>query len=104
LLPPEVAIFELAALGEPPLNIVVALHVGTAIYGNIGAANRTNFTVIGSAVTGVSRRLPRRSTCRSWSATNSRALTAGPSGRSALISSAASRAARVVHPDRLPGP
>ena len=46
---------ELAALGEPPLHIVVALHVGTAIYGNIGAANRLDFTVIGPAVNLVSR-------------------------------------------------
>lgn len=42
-------------LGEPPLHIVVALHVGTAIYGNIGAANRLDFTVIGPAVNLVSR-------------------------------------------------
>jgi adenylate cyclase len=46
---------EVAALGEPPLHIVVALHVGTAIYGNIGAANRLDFTVIGPAVNLVSR-------------------------------------------------
>jgi adenylate cyclase len=46
---------ELAAQGEPPLHIVVALHVGTAIYGNIGAANRLDFTVIGPAVNLVSR-------------------------------------------------
>src|SRR4029077_11926057 len=32
---------------EPPLEIVVALHVGTAIYGNIGAADRLDFTVLG---------------------------------------------------------
>ena len=29
--------------------IIVALHVGTAFYGNIGAADRLDFTVIGSA-------------------------------------------------------
>jgi adenylate cyclase len=46
---------DLAALDEPPLYIVVALHVGTAIYGNIGAANRLDFTVIGPAVNLVSR-------------------------------------------------
>jgi adenylate cyclase len=46
---------ELAAGGEPPLQIVVALHVGTAIYGNIGAAARLDFTVIGPAVNLVSR-------------------------------------------------
>lgn len=41
--------------GEPPLKIVVALHVGTAFYGNIGAADRLDFTVIGPAVNLVSR-------------------------------------------------
>jgi adenylate cyclase len=40
---------------EPPLKIVVALHVGTAFYGNIGAADRLDFTVIGPAVNLVSR-------------------------------------------------
>ena len=42
-------------VGEPPLEIVVALHIGTVIYGNIGAANRLDFTVIGPAVNLVSR-------------------------------------------------
>jgi len=42
-------------LKEPPLEIVVALHIGTAIYGNIGAADRLDFTVIGPAVNLVSR-------------------------------------------------
>jgi len=46
---------ELAATDEPPLRIVVALHAGTVIYGNIGAANRLDFTVIGPAVNLVSR-------------------------------------------------
>jgi len=41
--------------GEPPLHIVVALHVGTTFYGNIGAADRLDFTVIGPAVNLVSR-------------------------------------------------
>jgi len=40
---------------EPPLRIVVALHVGSAFYGNIGAADRLDFTVIGPAVNLVSR-------------------------------------------------
>jgi adenylate cyclase len=40
---------------EPPLEIVVALHVGTVIYGNIGAADRLDFTVMGQAVNLVSR-------------------------------------------------
>jgi len=42
-------------VGEPPLEIVVALHVGTVIYGNVGAADRLDFTVIGPAVNLVSR-------------------------------------------------
>ena len=41
--------------GEPPLDVVVALHVGTVHYGNIGAADRLDFTVIGPAVNLVSR-------------------------------------------------
>ena len=41
--------------GELPLRVVVALHIGTAIYGNIGAAQRLDFTVIGPAVNLVSR-------------------------------------------------
>jgi adenylate cyclase len=40
---------------DPPLEIVVALHVGTVVYGNIGAAERLDFTVIGPAVNLVSR-------------------------------------------------
>jgi adenylate cyclase len=40
---------------EPPLEIVVALHIGTVNYGNIGAADRLDFTVIGPAVNLVSR-------------------------------------------------
>jgi adenylate cyclase len=46
---------EPSLLGEPPLEIVVALHIGPAIYGNIGAADRLDFTVIGPAVNLVSR-------------------------------------------------
>jgi len=46
---------ELALAGEPELRIVVGLHAGTVIYGNIGAADRLNFTVIGPAVNLVSR-------------------------------------------------
>jgi len=45
----------LVATGEPPLEIVMALHGGTAIYGNIAAADRLDFTVIGPAVNLVSR-------------------------------------------------
>jgi adenylate cyclase len=42
-------------LDEPPLDIIVALHVGTAHYGNIGDADRLDSTVIGPAVNLVSR-------------------------------------------------
>jgi adenylate cyclase len=42
-------------LAGEPIEIVVALHIGTAIYGNIGAADRLDFTVIGPAVNLVSR-------------------------------------------------
>ena len=41
--------------GEPPLEIVIALHYGEVIYGNVGAADRLDFTVIGPAVNLVSR-------------------------------------------------
>lgn len=41
--------------GEPALRIVVALHAGAVIYGNVGAADRLDFTVIGPAVNLVSR-------------------------------------------------
>ena len=42
-------------VGEPALQIVVALHAGTVIYGNVGAHDRLDFTVIGPAVNLVSR-------------------------------------------------
>jgi len=42
-------------VGEPALQIVVALHAGAVIYGNVGAADRLDFTVIGPAVNLVSR-------------------------------------------------
>jgi adenylate cyclase len=41
--------------GEPPVRMVVALHCGAVIYGNIGAAARLDFTVIGPAVNLLSR-------------------------------------------------
>jgi adenylate cyclase len=46
---------EKSGAGEAPLEIVIALHYGTVIYGNIGAADRLDFTVIGPAVNLVSR-------------------------------------------------
>jgi class 3 adenylate cyclase len=40
---------------ETPLEIAVALHVGTVPYGNTGATDRLDFTVIGPAVNLVNR-------------------------------------------------
>jgi adenylate cyclase len=41
--------------GETPLSLDIALHCGDVFYGNIGAANRLDFTVIGPAVNEASR-------------------------------------------------
>ena len=43
------------AAGEAPLRLVIALHFGEVTYGNIGSADRVDFTVIGPAVNLVSR-------------------------------------------------
>ncbi len=40
---------------ERPLDMVVALHLGPVVYGNVGAADRLDFTVIGPAVNLTSR-------------------------------------------------
>lgn len=39
-----------SAEGEPPLDYGLTLHLGAVTYGNIGAADRLDFTVIGNAV------------------------------------------------------
>jgi adenylate cyclase len=44
-----------AHAGETPLPLDVALHCGDVFYGNIGAADRLDFTVIGPAVNEASR-------------------------------------------------
>jgi class 3 adenylate cyclase len=44
-----------AAKGLPPLPFGAALHVGEMLWGNIGTADRLDFTAIGSAVNLVSR-------------------------------------------------
>jgi len=41
--------------GDDVLNFGIALHAGDAMYGNIGAADRLDFTVIGPAVNMTSR-------------------------------------------------
>jgi adenylate cyclase len=40
---------------SPPLHASIALHVGEVSYGNIGAADRLDFTVIGAAVNQAAR-------------------------------------------------
>jgi class 3 adenylate cyclase len=46
---------ERSRLGLPPLPFGAALHLGEMLWGNIGAADRLDFTAIGSAVNLVSR-------------------------------------------------
>ena len=60
------------AQGQPPLPFGAALHLGEMLWGNIGAADRLDFTAIGPAVNLVSRL---EGLCR-------------PLGRSVLISGA----------------
>ena len=43
------------AMGQPPLDCGIAVHIGDVMYGNIGAADRLDFTVIGPAVNLVCR-------------------------------------------------
>ncbi len=41
--------------GDAPLHFGIALHLGQAVFGNIGVAERLSFTVIGATVNEVSR-------------------------------------------------
>jgi adenylate cyclase len=43
------------AAGKPSAEVDLALHVGEVLYGNVGAVDRLDFTVIGSAVNEVAR-------------------------------------------------
>jgi len=43
------------AAGQPVLEVGLALHTGAVMYGNIGAPDRLDFTVIGPAVNLVTR-------------------------------------------------
>jgi adenylate cyclase len=42
-------------MGKPPATVDLALHVGEVLYGNVGAIDRLDFTVIGPAVNEVAR-------------------------------------------------
>jgi class 3 adenylate cyclase len=44
-----------AQMGKPTVTIDLALHLGEVLYGNVGAIDRLDFTVIGPAVNEVSR-------------------------------------------------
>jgi adenylate cyclase len=44
-----------AEVGKPVAAVDVALHVGEVLYGNVGAVDRLDFTVIGPAVNEVAR-------------------------------------------------
>ena len=44
-----------AAAGAPVVSVDLALHLGDVLYGNVGATDRLDFTVIGPAVNEVAR-------------------------------------------------
>ena len=44
-----------AAASQPVATVDLALHVGEVLYGNVGAADRLDFTVVGPAVNEVAR-------------------------------------------------
>src|SRR5262249_56673724 len=44
-----------AAAGAPAVAVDLALHLGEVLYGNVGATDRLDFTVIGPAVNEVAR-------------------------------------------------
>jgi adenylate cyclase len=46
---------ERAAAGKPLMDLDIALHLGDVFYGNVGSADRLDFTVIGPAVNEASR-------------------------------------------------
>jgi adenylate cyclase len=43
------------ASGLPVATVDLALHVGEVLYGNVGAADRLDFTVVGPAVNEIAR-------------------------------------------------
>ena len=51
----DLANAERASAGPPAIECGIALHIGDVLYGNVGGANRLDFTVIGKAVNLASR-------------------------------------------------
>ncbi|TIR32831.1 MAG: HAMP domain-containing protein [Mesorhizobium sp.] len=47
---------EAAGEGRPPLHVLIGIHTGSVIVGNIGASDRVNYTIVGDTVN-VSQRL-----------------------------------------------
>ena len=93
-----------------PMNVVVALHLGEVVYGNIGAADRLDFTVIGPAVNeaarieGLCKELDRTLLA---SASFAESCTCEPLvslGRHALRGVAGLHEIFTLPPDRLPAP
>ena len=46
---------ERSAAGDPVMELDIAVHLGRVQFGNVGAGNRLDFTVIGAAVNEASR-------------------------------------------------
>jgi adenylate cyclase len=51
----EAALARRRLRGEPASRVFIGLHVGDVLYGNIGGAERLDFTVLGPAVNEASR-------------------------------------------------
>ena len=76
-----------AAEGRPVTTVYLGLHVGDAFYGNIGSADRLDFTVVGPAVNEVSRIASMcRSADRPVLVSSSFAEATPPPERAALVS------------------
>jgi adenylate cyclase len=76
-----------AAEGRPVTSVYLGLHVGDVFYGNIGSADRLDFTVVGPAVNEVSRIASMcRSVDRGVVLSSEFAAAAPPSERAKLVS------------------
>ncbi len=76
-----------AAEGRPVTTVYLGLHIGDVFYGNIGAENRLDFTVVGPAVNEVSRIAAMcRSADRSVLLSDEFASAAPPEARAHIVS------------------